>query len=288
MYEGLAPCPDLGHMHKASGRACSYDRRSRRAPVGHRSKPPRARSGEPMRTTPRTRRVADQIQRDLAEILHTELKDPRVRMVTITGVEVSADLAHAKVYFSALADAATKQLPLAFALSKLKPVFEDPDIRKIGQNLKYEIVVLERNGIMLKGISFDTMIAAHMLDSSRLSYSLDELSRVYLGHLMISYKDVTGSGKTRIPFDEVEIEKAKTYSCEDSDVAMILYKKLEPELEKAGLIDVYGETELKFIGVLARIEMNGVRVDPVKLKELSEEFESGLKELEKEIYAEVG
>src|SRR5690606_16164999 len=72
------------------------------------------------------------------------------------------------------------------------------------------------------------------------------------------------------------------------DVAMLLYKKLEPELEKSGLLDVYRETELKFIEVLARIEMNGVRVDPVKLKELSREFEAGLKELEKEIYAAVG
>lgn len=221
--------------------------------------------------------------------LETTSQDPMLaEIVGISLTPAPHESYYVPVAHRALADAATKQLPLAFALSKLKPVFEDPDIRKIGQNLKYEIVVLERNGIMLKGISFDTMIAAHMLDSSRLSYSLDELSRVYLGHLMISYKDVTGSGKTRIPFDEVEIEKAKTYSCEDSDVAMILYKKLEPELEKAGLIDVYGETELKFIGVLARIEMNGVRVDPVKLKELSKEFESGLKELEKEIYAEVG
>lgn len=220
-----------------------------------------------------------------------ETTSPDPMLADIVGITLSPaqhESYYIPVAHRALVDAALKQLPLPQVLSKLKPVLEDESIRKIGQNVKYEIVVLERNGITLKGISFDTMIAAHMVDSSRLSYGLDELSRIYLGHMMISYKDVTGSGKTRIPFDEVEIEKAKVYSCEDSDVAMILYKKLAPELEKTGVLDVYMETELKFIEVLARIEMNGVRVDPVKLKELSREFEAGLAELEKEIYAEVG
>jgi len=221
--------------------------------------------------------------------LETTSQDPMLaEIVGISLTPAPHESYYVPVAHRALSDAAVKQMPLAGVLSKLKPVLEDPDIRKIGQNLKYEIVVLERSGITLKGIFFDTMIAAHMLDSSRLSYSLDELSRIFLGHLMISYKDVTGTGKTKIPFDEVEIEKAKVYSCEDSDVAILLYKKLEPELEKAGLVDVYRETELKFIEVLARIEMNGVRVDPLKLKELSKEFDVGLKELEKEIYAAVG
>ena len=220
-----------------------------------------------------------------------ETTSPDPMLADIVGITLSPaphESYYIPVAHRALVDAALKQLPLPQVLSKLKPVLEDESIRKIGQNVKYEIVVLERNGITLMGISFDTMIAAHMVDSSRLSYGLDELSRIYLGHMMISYKDVTGSGKTRIPFDEVEIEKAKVYSCEDSDVAMILYKKLAPELERTGVLDVYMETELKFIEVLARIEMNGVRVDPVKLKELSREFEAGLTELEKEIYAEVG
>ena len=220
-----------------------------------------------------------------------ETTSPDPMLADIVGITLSPaphESYYIPVAHRALVDAALKQLPLPQVLSKLKPVLEDESIRKIGQNVKYEIVVLERNGITLMGISFDTMIAAHMVDSSRLSYGLDELSRIYLGHMMISYKDVTGSGKTRIPFDEVEIEKAKVYSCEDSDVAMMLYKKLAPELERTGVLDVYMETELKFIEVLARIEMNGVRVDPVKLKELSREFEAGLTELEKEIYAEVG
>jgi DNA polymerase-1 len=143
-------------------------------------------------------------------------------------------------------------------------------------------------GLGLKGISFDTMIAAHMLDSSRMSYSLDELCRLYLGHRMISYRDVTGTGKSKINFEEVDLEAAKVYSCEDADVAMLLARKLSPELEEAGLTGVFRDIELKFIEVLARIEINGVKVDAAKLRELSKEFDASLKEIEKAIYEEVG
>ncbi len=243
-------------------------------------------------------------------LLEKELEDV-IRRITDTG-EVSIDLEttsidpmlaeivgialcpapheayYVPVAHRSLSDASKKQLGIGYVLDKLKPVIEDDAIKKIGQNLKYEIVVFKRYAIKLTGITFDTMIAAHMLDSSRISYSLDELSRVYLGHQMISYKDVTGTGKSKISFDEVELEAAKDYSCEDADASMLLSRKLAPELEEACLADVFMDTELKFIDVLARVEMNGVKVDASKLKELSSEFESGLKEIEKEIYSEVG
>ncbi|MCI0482487.1 MAG: DNA polymerase I, partial [Candidatus Dadabacteria bacterium] len=143
-------------------------------------------------------------------------------------------------------------------------------------------------GLRLNGISFDTMIAAHMLDSSRISYSLDELCRLYLGHSMISYRDVTGTGKSKINFEEVELEAAKVYSCEDADVAMLLARKLSRELEELDLLRVYSDVELRFIEVLARIEINGVKVDAGRLRELSKEFEAGLKDIEKAIFEEVG
>ena len=187
-----------------------------------------------------------------------------------------------------LADSSTRQLGLPAVLEKLKPLIEDKGLRKIGQNLKYEFVIFEMYGVRLNGISFDTMIAAHMLDSSRISYSLDELCRLYLGHSMISYRDVTGTGKSKINFEEVELEAAKVYSCEDADVAMLLAEKLARELEELNLLRVYRDIELKFIEVLARIEINGVKVDAARLKELSKEFEAGLKEIEKAIFEEVG
>lgn len=188
----------------------------------------------------------------------------------------------------ALTDSSTKQLDLKLVLNKLKSILEDQKIVKIGQNLKYELVVLDKYGLDINPVSFDTMIAAHMIDSSRNSYSLDELSKFYLEHQMISYKDVTGSGKSKIDFDEVELEVARDYASEDADVAMLLSKILAPQLEEINLTDVFRNIELKFIRVLAKIEINGVKIDADKLKDLSREFESLLKEIEKEIFSEVG
>lgn len=226
---------------------------------------------------------------ELSIDLETTSTDPMLAdIVGIALCPAPHEAYYVPVAHRALADASKKQLEIDYVLGKLKPVIEDKKINKIGQNLKYELVVLKRYGIGITGISFDTMIAAHMIDSSRMSYSLDELSRVYLGHQMISYKDVTGTGKSKISFEEVELATAKDYSCEDADAAMLLAVKLSEELEKTGLANVFRETELKFIEVLARVEMNGVKIDDSKLSELSVEFEFGLREIEKVIYAEVG
>lgn len=181
-----------------------------------------------------------------------------------------------------------RQLGLQCVLEKLKPVIESREIKKIGQNLKYEFIVLKRHGLNLKGIHCDTIIAAHIIDASRMSYSLDELARVYLGHKTITYKDITGRGRERIEFQEVEVEKAKVYSCEDADVAMILSKKLIPKLEELDLIGVFRDIELRFIEVLARMEINGVRIDPSILDGLSTEFEKSLDKIARDIYSEVG
>jgi len=182
----------------------------------------------------------------------------------------------------------TKQLNSKYVLGKLKPIVEDNSIKKIGQNLKYEFIVLERNGLRLRGISCDTMIAAHLIDASRLSYSLDELAKYYLEHKTITYKDVTGIGRGKINFEEVELERAKVYACEDADVAMILSKKLASELEKLTLLDVFKDIELKFIEVLARMEMNGVKVNSELLERLSIDFEKSLEKIAEEVYAQVG
>ncbi len=220
-----------------------------------------------------------------------ETTSPNPMLADIVGVVLcptSHESYYVPVAHRALTDSSSNQLNLNLVLDRLKPIFEDEKIAKIGQNLKYELVVLAKYGLDLKGITFDTMIAAHMIDSSRNSYSLDELSKFYLSHQMISYKDVTGTGKSKIGFDEVELAVARDYACEDADVAMLLSKILAPELEEVELTDVFRDIELKFIRVLAKIETNGVKVDAEKLKDLSKEFEGWLKEIEKEIFAEVG
>ncbi|MGI9553308.1 MAG: DNA polymerase I [Thermodesulfobacteriota bacterium] len=181
-----------------------------------------------------------------------------------------------------------EQLERDFVLEKLKPLLEDTSIRKIGQNLKYEVVVFSRYGINLDGIYFDTMLATHLLDSSRQSYKLDKLSLAFLGHTMISYEDVTKKGKTKLEFADVDIEEAKNYSCEDSDVAMKLYKILYKDLAENDLEYVYFEKVIKIVPVLAKMEINGVLIKTEFLNSLSKEFETELEKITGSIYSSVG
>ncbi len=179
---------------------------------------------------------------------------------------------------------AEKQMKLDVALSMLKPIFESEDISKIGQNIKYEMLVLRNHGVRLRGIYFDTMLAAHLLDASRGSYKLDELSRIELGHRMISYDDVTGKGKSKKNFAEVDIETATRYSCEDSDVTLILSRKFLEALKQEELWDLYRENVLGLLPVLCDMEFTGVSVNTAILEEMSEEFEKDLGSIEAEIY----
>ncbi len=179
---------------------------------------------------------------------------------------------------------AGKQIKPETALEMLKPVLESGDVRKIGQNIKYEMLVLRNHGVTLRGVYFDTMLAAHLLDASRTSYKLDELSKTELGHRMISYDDVTGKGKARKSFAEVDIETATRYSCEDSDVALILSRKFLETLREEGLWDLYRENVLGLLPVLCDIEYTGVSVDTAALGGMSEEFEKDLGSIESGIY----
>ncbi len=177
-----------------------------------------------------------------------------------------------------------KQMNIDTALSMLKPVLESEDVKKIGQNIKYEMLVLRNHGVRLRGICFDTMLAAHLLDASRTSYKLDELSRTELGHRMISYDDVTGKGKSKKNFAEVDIETATRYSCEDSDVALVLSRKFLEALKQEELWDLYRENVLGLLPVLCDMEFTGVSVNTAILEEMSEEFEKDLGSIKAEIY----
>ena len=185
-------------------------------------------------------------------------------------------------------DEDTKQLGIDFVLSRLKPLLEDKGIKKIGQNLKYEMVVLSKYDIELKGIYFDSMLAAHLLDSSRQSFKLDKLSQSILGHTMISYDDVTKKGKNRLLFNEVDLETAKNYSCEDADVAMKLYHYFSKQLADNDLEYVYKEKVVKIIPVLAGMEEAGVLIDQDLLASLSSEFEHDLSGITEKIFSMVG
>ncbi len=183
---------------------------------------------------------------------------------------------------------APEQLPLEEVLSALKPVLEDPNIEKIGQNIKYDWMVLKRNKIDLKGVTFDTMVASYLLNPSKRAHNLDQIALDFLGHKTITYADVTGKGKKAIPFCEVAVEKATEYACEDADVTFKAYQILSEEVEKIGLTELMETVEMPLVPVLMKMEMRGISVDKDRLQSLSKIFEGELFRLEEEICGMAG
>ena len=181
-----------------------------------------------------------------------------------------------------------KQLGKEFVLGELKSLFQDEKLKKYGQNIKYEYVLLKRSGIELKGIECDTMVASYLVNPTKHNHNLEEIAREYLDHRMISYKDVVGSGKREVTFDQVDLNTAKNYSCEDSDVTFLVSQILLPKLADEGLKDLFDEVEVPLIEVLAHMEMNGVKIDRSLLEEMSKESESQLASIAHRIYLLAG
>jgi len=156
------------------------------------------------------------------------------------------------------------------ALEALRPLLEDPKVKKIGQNAKYDLIVLARAGVQVQGGDFDTMIASYLLNPRRRSHGLDALALEFLGHKMISYEEVTDGGKKN--FAEVPVEQALRYSGEDADVTLMLHDLFRPLLKEGDFEELFHEIEMPLVGVLIRIEMNGVKVDTKLLAMLSAEL----------------
>ncbi len=181
-----------------------------------------------------------------------------------------------------------KQLAITEVLEKLKPVLENEGIEKYGQNLKYDWIVLKNYGITMQGVTCDTMIASYLLNPSKHNHNLEDISWEHLDHKMITYAEVTGSGKNKINFKEVPLKKAKTYSCEDADVTYLLRPILLPRIKEENLEELYYKTEIPLISVLACMEMNGVKIDVALLGEMSNEFEFTLHQYEETIHQLAG
>lgn len=183
---------------------------------------------------------------------------------------------------------APAQLELKKVLSQLKPVLENPDIKKIGQNIKYDWMVLKRHGINLAGVMFDTMLASYLINPSKRAHNLDQIALDFLDHKTITYKEISGKGKKDMSFAEISLEKAVPYSCEDADITLMAYHVLMPLIDSAGLMELYNKVELPLVPVLMNMEMTGVRVDKQKLMDLSKSFEHQLEQLESMIYSMAG
>ncbi|HEV7305074.1 DNA polymerase I [Ensifer sp.] len=182
---------------------------------------------------------------------------------------------------------AENQIPVAEALSRLKRLLEDPSVLKVAQNLKYDYLVMKRHGVAIESFD-DTMLMSYVVDAGNNSHGMDTLSERWLNHKPIPYKDITGSGKSSVTFDYVDIDRATAYAAEDADVTLRLWHVLKARLVAKGLTRVYERLERPLVDVLARMEDRGITVDRQILSRLSGELAQGAAGLEDEIYKLAG
>lgn len=180
------------------------------------------------------------------------------------------------------------QLDLTACLAQLKPILEDEQIKKIGQNIKYDLTVFANHGIEVQGVAFDTMLESYIQNSTG-RHNMDDLAERYLGHKTIAFEEVAGKGKNQLTFDKIALDVASEYAAEDADVTMKLHQTLFPELEKTPtLLKLFNEIEMPLVRVLSHIERNGVLIDSQKLLAQSQEIEQRLAEVEAEVHQAAG
>ena len=213
--------------------------------------------------------------------IDTETSSLNPHEAELIGISFSYD--PNKAYYIPLGHKNIKSLNKELVLKKFKPLLEDPSIKKVGQNIKYDLIVLKNNGITINSIE-DTMLLSYVLDAGNNRHNMDTLSELHLGHKTISYKDVVGTGKKQLNFSEVNLEEATEYAAEDADVTLRLYSLLLERINNEKLKKIYEVFEKPMVKLLSKLEVNGVKVDKVYLEKLSKKFEERLKKIEKEIY----
>jgi DNA polymerase I len=168
-------------------------------------------------------------------------------------------------------------------LNALRPIFENSAIKKIGQNLKYDMIVLRNAGVTLAGLAFDTMIASYLIDAGGRSHNLDDLAQRFLNHTTIKIDQLIGKGREQKRMDEVPVAQVATYAAEDADIPLRMQPILADRLQEMDLTKLNDDVEVPLIEVLAEMEFTGVRVDPTRLAELSARYGERLTQLESEI-----
>ena len=183
---------------------------------------------------------------------------------------------------------APEMLSKKYVLETLSPILENPEISKIGHNIKYDFIVLRRNGIELKGIDFDTQIASYLLNPSASPHKLSDIAKKYFGYSMIGKKDLINKGKKQIQEGQVDLKKVSKYACEYTDIMFLAKAKLLPLLSKHDLDRIFNNIEMPLIPVLADMEMAGVKIDLSYLEKLSADFEKRKNEIAEKIFKEAG
>tara|TARA_R110000868_G_scaffold171997_3_gene407774 strand:+ start:1080 stop:4016 length:2937 start_codon:yes stop_codon:yes gene_type:complete len=182
---------------------------------------------------------------------------------------------------------AAEQIPLKDAVAALKPLFEDISVLKVGQNIKFDLLVFAQHGLHLETLD-DTMLMSYALDAGVHGHGMDELSTLHLGHTPISFSEVVGTGKARITFDQVPVDKAVAYAAEDADVTLRLWHALKPRLVSERKTVVYETLERPLVPVLRDMERAGIKVDRQVLARLSADFAQKMAQYEDETYELAG
>jgi len=221
--------------------------------------------------------------------LDTETDDIQPVKAGLVGISIAID--KHKAYYIPVGHSqliTNKQLSRKYVIEKLKPVLESENTQLIGQNIKYDYIVFKREGIEIKNIYFDTMLASYLLNPTKTRHNLDELALHFLGYKMISYKELLGKEYKNKTFADVPVEKAAEYSCEDSDITFQIYTILEQKLNEMNLKELYYKIDIPLIRVLAEMEIAGVKIDVDRLRRLDSIITERLTELTSRIYEEAG
>ena len=219
---------------------------------------------------------------ELGEVaVDTETNSLDPHQAELVGISLSPKIG--KACYIPIGHKSSKCIKKDIVIKKLKKLLEDPSVKKIGQNIKFDFIVFFKHGITLSAME-DTMLMSYVLDAGKNRHNMDTLSELHLGHKTISFKEMVGTGKKEINFSEVEVDKAKVYAAEDADVTFRLYKKFLKNLKSEKLINIYEIFEKPLIKILAFMEIEGVEIDSKFLQSLSKKFEKKILKLEKDIF----
>ena len=213
--------------------------------------------------------------------IDTETTSLDPHQADLVGISLSTKVGHA--CYIPLAHKSKKNMNEKSIIKKIKPILEDKSIKKIGQNIKFDYIILFHRGIDMTSME-DTMLMSYVLDAGKNRHNMDTLSQIHLDHKTISYKDLVGTGKKQINFSEVDLDLAKNYASEDADITFRLYQIFIKNLKSEKLLNIYEIFEKPLIKILAHMEICGIKVDNNFLKILSKKFEGKIQKLEKEIF----
>ena len=214
-------------------------------------------------------------------VIDTETSSLDAHQADLVGISLSTKIG--KACYIPIAHKFDGCLDKNIVIKKLKPLLEDKSVKKIGQNIKFDFIVLYKQGIKMNSME-DTMLMSYVLDAGKNRHNMDTLSEIHLQHKTISFKEIVGTGKKEINFSDVELDKAMEYAAEDADITYRLYKIFNKNLKLEKLTNIYEIFEKPLIEILAFMEIEGIKVDNKCLKVLSEKFEKKINKIEKEVF----